>query len=195
MSTAPRLSPAQEDAVRTWFDAVEIIADHSWGLTDTVVLHVRHAQGESIIKAGGPGNHHIGREITAHEQWTTPWREAGRCARLRHADRELNMLATSYLPGTLVKDHPAADDPDTHRQAGELLARFHAQERTVSKEYESAMDAGRSPGWTATTASTPSPRPGSGTPSPRTITSPRSSCRPMATGSPATGSSTRAGSA
>ena len=141
MSTAPRLSPAQEDAVRTWFDAVEIIADHSWGLTDTVVLHVRHAQGESIIKAGGPGNHHIGREITAHEQWTTPWREAGRCAGLRHADRELNMLATSYLPGTLVKDHPAADDPDTHRQAGELRARFHSQERTVSMEYESAMDA------------------------------------------------------
>ena len=66
MPTAPRLSPGQEDAVRTWFPGAEVIADLSWGLTDTVVLHVRHAEGESIIKAGGPGNHHIGREITAH---------------------------------------------------------------------------------------------------------------------------------
>ena len=141
MPTAPRLSPAQQDAVLTWFPAVEIIADLSWGLTDTVVLHVRHAEGESVIKAGGPGNHHIGREITAHEQWTAPWRETGRSARLLHADRERNILATSYLPGTLVKDHPAVDDPDTHRQAGELLACFHAQERTVSEDYESTMDA------------------------------------------------------
>lgn len=141
MSSAPRLSAAQEAVVRRWFPAVEVIADLSWGLTDTVVLHVQHAEGESIIKAGGPGNHHIGREIAAHEQWTTPWRDAGRCARLLHVDRDQNMLATSYLPGTLVKDHPAADEADTYRQAGELLASFHAQQGTVSEDYESRMDA------------------------------------------------------
>lgn len=55
MSSAPRLSPAQEAVVRRWFPAVEVIADLSWGLTDTVVLHVRSAKGESIVKAGGPG--------------------------------------------------------------------------------------------------------------------------------------------
>lgn len=141
MPAAPHLSPAQEDAVRTWFASVELVADLSWGLTDTVVLHVRHAEGQAIVKAGGPGNHHIGREITAHEQWTTPWRDAGSSARLLHADRGRNILATSYLPGVLVKDHAAADDPDTHRQAGELLARFHGQECTVSEEYEAGMDA------------------------------------------------------
>lgn len=115
MSSAPRLSVAQEVAVHAWFSAVEFIADLSWGLTDTVVLHVRHDKGESIIKAGGPGNHHIGREITAHEQWTRPWREVGRAARLLHVDRDENILATTFLPGTLVKVHPAADDADTYR--------------------------------------------------------------------------------
>jgi len=141
MLSTPRLSPAQEEVVRRWFPDVEVVADLSWGLVDTVVLHVRHEQGESIIKAGGPGNHHIGREIAAHEQWTKPWRDAGRCARLQHGDRDQSILATNYLPGTLVKDHPAADDADTYRQAGVLLASFHAQQCTVSKDYESRADA------------------------------------------------------
>lgn len=141
MSAVPRLSAAQEVAVHAWFPGVEFIADLSWGLTDTVVLHVQHAKGESIIKAGGPRNHHIGREITAHEQWTKPWREVGRAARLLHVDRDENILATTFLPGTLVKVHPAARDTATYRQAGELLACFHAQESTVSEDYESRMDA------------------------------------------------------
>ena len=141
MSSTPRLSPAQQDVVSRWFPDMEVVADLSWGLVDTVVLHVRHAEGESIIKAGGRGNHHIGREIAAHEQWTTPWRDAGRCARLQHGDRDQNILATTYLPGTLVKDHPPADDADTYRQAGELLASFHAQQRWVSTDYESRADA------------------------------------------------------
>jgi hypothetical protein len=141
MSAVPRLTPAQDHAVRTWFPSFEPIADLSWGLTDTVVLRLRHAGRDAIIKAGGPGNHHIGREITAHERWTAPWRTTGRAARLLHADRERNVLAISYLPGTLVAGHPAAGDAEVHRQAGELLAAFHAQECRVSGGYESRADA------------------------------------------------------
>ena len=49
---------------------------------------------------------------------------SGRGAWLLHVDRDQNILATSYLPGTLVKDHAAAGDVDTYRQAGELPRRL-----------------------------------------------------------------------
>lgn len=117
----------------------------SWGL-DAVVLHVLYAGGEEIVKAAGPGNHHIAREINAHERWTRPWVTTGRVGRLRHADRDHNVTALSYLPGVLVQGTSAVNDPDTYRQAGELLAAFHSQASRVSGTYEARMDA-RALGW------------------------------------------------
>ena len=35
------LTPDQQRLLAAWFDVPEVVADHSWGLVDTVVLHVR----------------------------------------------------------------------------------------------------------------------------------------------------------
>src|SRR5690606_24819474 len=46
---------------------------------------------------------------------------AGRVPRRRNADSEARLLVTEYLPGSLVAGTVAEGDPDTYRQAGELL--------------------------------------------------------------------------
>lgn len=135
------LSQGQRERVREWFPQFVVVADLSWGLTDTTVLHLRTTDQDVIVKGGGPGNHHIGREIAAQERWTRPWLRTGSIGRLLHADRELNLLAVTYLPGRLVAGTPAAQDPQTHRQAGRLLADLHGQSRRISADYEAAADA------------------------------------------------------
>lgn len=140
-SALPGLTPAQVDLVLSWFPDAGLVADHSWGLTDTVVLRLRAAGADVVVKAGASGNHHIGREITAHEQWVGVWTRAGRAPELLHAAREQRVLATAYLPGRLVQGGPAEHEPETYRQAGELLGLLHAQARRVDAGHEAAMDA------------------------------------------------------
>ncbi|MEO7129831.1 MAG: aminoglycoside phosphotransferase family protein [Dermatophilaceae bacterium] len=135
------LSPSQQRIIDGWFPGAEVVADLSWGLVDTVVLHLRHDRGEAVVKAAGPDNGHIAREIVAHERWTGPWVSAGRVGCLLHSDRAHNVIALSYLPGVLVQGTPAADDPDTYRQAGALLAAYHRQATRISPSYEAEMDA------------------------------------------------------
>lgn len=135
------LSGDQQRLVGQWCPGAEVIADLSWGLVDTRVLHLRHASGEVIVKAAGPGNGHLRREVNAHRRWTDPWVAAGRIGSLLHADLDHSILAMTYLPGVLVQDTPAEADPQTYRQAGQLLAQFHAQEEVRSDEYEEQMDA------------------------------------------------------
>lgn len=135
------LSGAQQRIVDGWFPGAGVVADLSWGLVDTVVLHLRYDRGEAVVKAAGPGNGHITREIAAHERWTEPWVSAGRVGRLLHSDREHNVIALSYLPGVLVQGTPAADDPNTYRQAGALLTAYHRQATQVCDSYEAEMDA------------------------------------------------------
>jgi thiamine kinase-like enzyme len=115
--------------------------DHSWELGARTVLEVADSGARFIVKAGAPEDHHIGREITAHEQWLGPWRSAGRAPELVHADRARRLLVTSYLPGELVLDHPAQDDPDTYAQAGELLALLHGQLSTTDPDDEARQNA------------------------------------------------------
>lgn len=156
----PSPSPGRDDVVRRWFADVEVVGDLSWGLIDTIVPQVRHAEGESIIKAAGPEIHHLGREIAAHEQWPAHWRDDGRPPRVLHAVRSEAMLSTTHVPGQPGEGPPSCE---AHRQAGELLAPIRARRpwcrRTMSVEWMPA----RSPGWAANTTSTPSPRPGFGT--------------------------------
>lgn len=135
------LDQAQQAAVERWFPEAEVVVDMSWGLVDTVVLHLRTHVGEVVVKAAGPGNRHIGREITGHRKWAAPWLENDRINRLLHADPEHNLLALSYLPGSLVQGTTAAGDAEIHRQAGELLAAFHQQASMISEDYEDRMDA------------------------------------------------------
>jgi hypothetical protein len=135
------LTPGQEQLLGRWFVNPEILADLSWGHLDTVVLHVRDDHRDAIVKAGGPTNQHIRREIAAHRRWTRPWRRTGSIGALLGASEEASMLAIEYLPGQLVQDIPAAtEDPETYRQAGLLLARFHAQASVLDDEYEAAAD-------------------------------------------------------
>ncbi|QFG70159.1 phosphotransferase [Ornithinimicrobium pratense] len=113
----------------------------SWGLVDTVVLHLRTHVGEVVVKSSGPTNHHIGREIAAHRDWTGPWLDGERVNRLLHAHGEQNFICLTSVPGNLVQGTPAAGDPEVYRQAGELLVAFHQQASTVSEDCEARMDA------------------------------------------------------
>lgn len=136
----PRLNEAQRELVHAWFPRCVLVDDLAWGVIDTAVLRLRWGDVDVVVKASQSGNHHIQREITAHEQMLGPW--AGRAPELLHADRELSVLATRYLHGRLVESDPVLrDDPEVHRQAGELLALLHDQGVELDDSYERRMDA------------------------------------------------------
>lgn len=135
----PRLSDAQRATVLGWFPGAELVADHSWGLVDTAVLQVRHTGGDAVVKASPGGSHHLDREITAHEQMLAPL--AGSVPRLLYAARGQSVLATEFVPGTLVLGTAAEGDLEVYRQAGALLARLHAQPARPDWGYQAAMDA------------------------------------------------------
>ena len=105
------------------------------------MLHLRAGGEEVVVKAGGPGNHHITREIAAHRSWTRPWLTTASIAPLLHADDGAHVLALGYLPGHLVEAHRAEDEPETYRQAGALLAALHGQDSRTSTTYEAQADA------------------------------------------------------
>lgn len=121
------LTPLQRDRVESWLPGAQLLDDHSWGLTDTRVLHVRHDGVELTVKAFGPDNHHFERELRGHREFTGPLLPDRRVPRLVHADPAARVLVLTWLPGRLVEDDPAVAQPSTYRQAGELLARFHAR--------------------------------------------------------------------
>jgi len=141
VSVQPRLSPSQLALLKAWFPQMAVIADLSWGLVDTVVLHVRDRDRDVIVKAGGPANHHIGREIAAHRAWVGGLAEIGRAPQLLRADETANVLVTTYVEGRLVLGADAEWQADTYAQAGELLGRFHSQAARVEKDYEHGANA------------------------------------------------------
>ncbi len=117
-------------------DDLELRSDMSWGQTDTRVLRMTAGAKDFVIKAAGPSNHHIGREISAHETRTAPLRSRDLCGRLVAADRESNVLITTFVPGELVEGTPAELAPDVYEQAGALLRAFHSQAARLDDEYE-----------------------------------------------------------
>lgn len=131
-----RLSGDQRRLVTKWLPQTVVEEDLSWGLIETAVLRLRTETGTYVAKAGGPSDRHIAREIRAHREWLAPWVRVGRAPALVHADVEAKLLVTRWLPGRLVLDDPAADEPETYRQAGRLLAVLHAGERRVDPKYE-----------------------------------------------------------
>jgi hypothetical protein len=145
---APGLSDDQQARLAGWLPGAKLVATHDWGLTQTAVLQVRHAGRELIVKAGGPEDGHIARELRAHREWLRPWTSVRRAPELVHGDESAKILVTRWISGDLVLGRPSADDPAVHRQAGELLARFHAQLSTVDVEYELQQNA-RTMAWLA----------------------------------------------
>jgi hypothetical protein len=139
MPDLPRLTSTQQAIVRNWLPENELVADLSWELMGTAVLHLRTPAGEVIVKAGGPGNHHIDREIRAHLQFTKPWVERGVAARMLRHDLERKVLLLDYLPGSLVQGAPEEWVPDTYRQAGAMLAELHGQGARPDDDYEAKM--------------------------------------------------------
>lgn len=136
-----RLSVAQAKFVESRLPGVRFVNDLSWNLGDTAVLEVAHGQRNYVIKAAGPSNHHIGREIDAHESSTQVWAWEKRAPTLLHADRFLNILITEYLEGFLVEGSPAECEMGTYLQAGQLLRTFHAQTVRTDSGYETAATA------------------------------------------------------
>lgn len=131
------LSPRQRALLDQWLPGARVERDHSWGLVQTTVLEMTHAGSRFIVKAGGDDDHHIERELYAHLHWLLPWTSRSRAPILEHGDAESKLLVSRYLPGQLVLesgDH--SDDPSTYRQAGELLAVFHAQAAVTDGDYE-----------------------------------------------------------
>lgn len=141
MPVQPRLSVSQQSLLREWFPRMTVVADLSWGLVDTVVLHVRARGRDVIVKASGPGNHHIGREIAAYRAWVGCLAEMERAPQLLRADEAHNIVATTYVEGQLVLGTEAEWKADTYAQAGELLARFHSQASRTDKDYEREANA------------------------------------------------------
>jgi Ser/Thr protein kinase RdoA (MazF antagonist) len=116
------ITERQRALLHEWLGPYSVIADQSWPLQDTTVLHVAAADGSFIVKASTT-SHHIRREIAAHHLGMPAPEDSFPV--LRHASADAGILVTAFLPGTLVEGTPAEDDPETYRQAGGLLARLH----------------------------------------------------------------------
>lgn len=119
--------PDQQARLDEWLPGHVVVRDHNWGLVDRDVVEVEHAGTAYLVKAGGPTDGHMAREVRAHEQWLAPLTSRGLVPRLVAADVDLRLLVTQFLPGRLVQGDPAAADPATYRQAGILLALLHDQ--------------------------------------------------------------------
>ncbi|WP_458110988.1 phosphotransferase [Arthrobacter sp. R1-13] len=136
-----RLSTRQAELVETWLPGIRLLNDLSWKLTDTAVLEVEHEQRRYIIKAAGPSNHHIRREIEAHQSSTRVLVGWNRAPKLIQSDSFLNILITDYLEGCLVEGTEAEHATETYVQAGYLLRAFHEQTGHSDSEYELAATA------------------------------------------------------
>lgn len=135
-----RLSPEQRELLARWLPGAQVARDHSWGQTERAVLELVRGDERFIVKAGGPTDHHMAREIGAHLYWLEPWTSRGRAPTLLHHDADTRLVVTTYLPGRLVLGSPHADDPEVYRQAGGLLAALHGQHSVVDDGYEAAAN-------------------------------------------------------
>ena len=129
------LSSEQRDLLDAWMPGYVVEHDLSWGLIETTVLQVRHGGDRFVVKAGGPTDRHIKRELRAHREFLGPWTAIGRAPRLVHGDADAKLVVTGYLPGRLVENDPTRLDPDTYRKAGELLRLLHAQPGVIDDAY------------------------------------------------------------
>jgi hypothetical protein len=129
------LTHQQARLVDAWYPERRVVADLSWELARTRVLELTAAGQHVIVKAGGPSDREIAREIRAHRDWLRPWTSQDRAPELLHADEAARIIATRYLPGNLVQDSSAEQQPETYRQAGALLAQLHQQDGLVDPDH------------------------------------------------------------
>lgn len=135
-----RLSERQAELLNLWLPGAVAEQDLGWETSQRAVLQVRHGSDRYVVKAGRSDDHHMGREITAHERWLTPWAAVDRAPRAVHRDREARLLVTTYLPGQLVLGTAAADDHAVFEQAGRLLALLHEQSAITDPDAETVLN-------------------------------------------------------
>lgn len=110
---------AQQDALlRDWLGEWQLVADHSWPLQDTTVLHVRNSTGDHMVKASST-SHHIRRELDAHRQFLN--RLAIPVPQFEHGSARAGILVTRHVPGELVLGTRHEESPDVYTQAGAIL--------------------------------------------------------------------------
>ena len=63
VTTLPGLRPEQGAVVESWFPDASLVADHSWDGAARAVLQLRHRGRDVVVKAGGPDDHRMDREI------------------------------------------------------------------------------------------------------------------------------------
>lgn len=131
-----RLDGQQRGLLEEWLPGAIVARDHSWGLVGTAVLEVVHGGCRYVVKAGDASDRHLAREIRAHREWLEPWTSLGRAPGLVQADPGAKLLVTRWLAGELVEGSAHELDPGLYRQAGELLALFHAQLSVEDAEFE-----------------------------------------------------------
>ncbi len=122
-----QLDERQHGLLADWLPGADVVRDLSWGLVGTTVLEIAWRGERYVVKAGDAVDQGLVREIQAHRQWLAPWTTHGHAPRLVRADLPAKLIVTTFLPGELVQDTAAEVQPDTYRQAGMLLARFHGQ--------------------------------------------------------------------
>ncbi|KAA9159341.1 aminoglycoside phosphotransferase family protein [Amycolatopsis acidicola] len=131
----------QRELLDQWFPGAAVARDHSWGLVGTTVLELTHEGARYIVKAADDKDHHLAREVHAHREWLAPWASLGRAPQLVHADEDAKLLVTRYLPGTLVEGSADESRQEVYFQAGELLARLHAQFAVEDAHFEAKANA------------------------------------------------------
>src|SRR5690606_5759757 len=94
-----------------------------------------------VVKAAGPADTHLPREIAAHPLYTARLAATGQAAVLRDASESLRVIILDLLPGELVLGTDAEWQPDADVQAGELLRRLHDQESRTDTDYEARATA------------------------------------------------------
>ncbi|UUL76209.1 phosphotransferase [Pseudarthrobacter sp. Fe7] len=127
--------------METWLPGVRMLNDLSWDLTDTAVLEVQCRQRRYVVKAGSPSDHHIEREIAAHQSAVHVLARQNRAPRLIRSDLLLNILVTEYLGGSLVEGSEAEYATAIYVQAGSLLRAFHDQAARTDQDFEAAATA------------------------------------------------------
>ncbi|MGO1621246.1 phosphotransferase family protein [Flaviflexus sp.] len=136
MSDWPVMDREQRDLVDEWLPGAEVVADLSWGLVDSTVVRVRHEDRDLIVKAGGPDNHHIAREINGHRDGIAVLAQRGLAPRLLRASPSHRILVTEYLPGELVDEGEMERDPNVLRQAGAVLGVLHGLKSQTDETLE-----------------------------------------------------------
>jgi len=140
-SPLDRLTAAQRHVLDARCTRYAAVADLSWNLVDTVVLHLRTADGDRIVKAArGDALHHLRREADAFAGWVDVLARTGHAAHAEHIDLVAGVLIVGLLPGALVDGTDAALAADVHHQAGGLLRRLHdSAQRADGGASESAI--------------------------------------------------------